>query len=80
VDLPALAVAVKVGRIAGAGLDTTDVGVLPADHALRKVPGVVLTAHQGQATAEAQQRQWRLLRENVRRFAAGEALLGVVAP
>jgi phosphoglycerate dehydrogenase-like enzyme/glyoxylase-like metal-dependent hydrolase (beta-lactamase superfamily II) len=78
VDLEALAAVVKVGRIAGAGLDTTDVGPLKSDHPLRKLPGVVLTAHQGKPAAEAQERQWRLLRENVRRFAAGEALLGVV--
>jgi phosphoglycerate dehydrogenase-like enzyme/glyoxylase-like metal-dependent hydrolase (beta-lactamase superfamily II) len=78
VDLEALAAAVKAGRIAGAGLDTTDTGALKADHALRKLPGVVLTLHQGQPAPEAQERQWRLLRENVRRFAAGEALLGVV--
>jgi phosphoglycerate dehydrogenase-like enzyme/glyoxylase-like metal-dependent hydrolase (beta-lactamase superfamily II) len=78
VDLEALAQGVKAGRIAGAGLDTTDIGVLKAEHELRKLPGVVLTTHQGPASPEAQQRQWRLLRENVRRFAAGEALLGVV--
>jgi phosphoglycerate dehydrogenase-like enzyme len=78
VDLEALAKAVQEKRLAGAGLDTTDVGRLEAGHALRKLPGVVLTAYQGKAAAEAQERQWRLLRENVRRFAAGEALLGVV--
>ncbi len=78
VDLKALAGAVKEKRIAGAALDTTDVGPLKADHPLRKLPGVVLTAHQGKPAPEAQQRQWRLLRENVRRFAAGEPLLGVV--
>jgi phosphoglycerate dehydrogenase-like enzyme len=78
VDLEALAAAVKEKRIAGAGLDTTDLGPLKEDHALRMLPGVVLTAHQGRPSPEAQQRQWRLLRENVRRFAAGEALLGVV--
>jgi phosphoglycerate dehydrogenase-like enzyme/glyoxylase-like metal-dependent hydrolase (beta-lactamase superfamily II) len=80
VDLEALAQAVKARRIAGAGLDTTDIGALKAEHELRKLPSVVLTTHQGPASPEAQERQWRLLRENVRRFAAGEALLGVVAP
>ncbi len=78
VDAEALAEAVRQKRIAGAGLDTTDVGPLEAGHPLRKLSGVVLTAHRGPAAAEAQQRQWRLVRENVRRFAAGEALLGVV--
>jgi phosphoglycerate dehydrogenase-like enzyme len=75
IDLDALA---KADRLGGAGLDTTDVGALPAAHALRKSPRVVLTAHSGRVGPEAQERLWRLYRENVRRFAAGEALLGVV--
>lgn len=78
VDLAALAAAMQAKTIAGAGLDTTDAGPLREDHPLRKHPNVVLTAHEGAPQAEAQRRQWRLLRENVRRFAAGERLLGVV--
>jgi phosphoglycerate dehydrogenase-like enzyme/glyoxylase-like metal-dependent hydrolase (beta-lactamase superfamily II) len=78
VDLPALAEAVENKQIAGAGLDTTDTGPLPAEHSLRKLPGVALTAHLGAPSPEAQERQWRLYRENVRRFVAGEPLLCVV--
>jgi phosphoglycerate dehydrogenase-like enzyme/glyoxylase-like metal-dependent hydrolase (beta-lactamase superfamily II) len=78
VDLAALAEAVQTREIAGAGLDTTDTGSLPADHVLRKLPTVVLTAHHGVPSPEAQERHWRLYRENVRRFAAGEPLLCVV--
>jgi phosphoglycerate dehydrogenase-like enzyme len=78
VDAEALAAAAKARAIAGAGLDTTDVGALKEGHPLRGLPNVALTAHDGPAGAEARERQWRLLRENVRRFAAGEALLGVV--
>jgi cyclase len=78
VQLRALEEALRTGSIAGAGLDTTDVGALGPKHALAKLPNVVLTTHRGAPSAEAQERQWRLLRENVRRFAAGERLLGVV--
>jgi phosphoglycerate dehydrogenase-like enzyme/glyoxylase-like metal-dependent hydrolase (beta-lactamase superfamily II) len=78
VDLPALAAAVEGGTIAGAGLSTSDRGPLPDDHPLRKLAGVVLTAHAGAPSPEAEARRWRLYRENVRRFAAGEALLCVV--
>ena len=78
VDLKALAEAVQQKRITGAGLDTTDIGPLKEDRGLGKMANVVLTTHRGKPAPEAQQRQWRLLRENVRRFAAGEALLGVV--
>ena len=78
VDLAALAEAVKNKQLAGAGLDTTDSGPLPSDNPLRKLPTVVLTAHEGAPSPEAQDRQWRLYRENVRRFVAGEPLLCVV--
>jgi phosphoglycerate dehydrogenase-like enzyme/glyoxylase-like metal-dependent hydrolase (beta-lactamase superfamily II) len=78
VDLLALAEAIKNRQIAGAGLDTTDARPLPAEHALRKLSNVVLTAHQGAPSPEAQERHWRLLRENVRRFVAGQPLLCVV--
>jgi phosphoglycerate dehydrogenase-like enzyme/glyoxylase-like metal-dependent hydrolase (beta-lactamase superfamily II) len=46
--------------------------------ALRKLPGVVLVRRGGPPGPDAAERRWRLLRENVRRFAAGEPLLGVV--
>jgi phosphoglycerate dehydrogenase-like enzyme/glyoxylase-like metal-dependent hydrolase (beta-lactamase superfamily II) len=75
VDLKALAEAAREGRIAGAGLDTTDVGTA---RPLTQLPNVVLTSNGGAQLAEVQERRWRLLRENVRRFAAGERLLGVV--
>jgi phosphoglycerate dehydrogenase-like enzyme/glyoxylase-like metal-dependent hydrolase (beta-lactamase superfamily II) len=78
VDLDALAQAIRSKQIAGAGLDTTDVGPLPAAHALRKLTAVVLASHAGAPSPEAQERQWRLYRENVRRFVAGEALLSVM--
>jgi phosphoglycerate dehydrogenase-like enzyme len=61
-------------------LDTTDVGSLPRDHWLRSLPKAVLTAYEGPPSREARERQWRLYRENVRRFVAGEALLCVVEP
>ncbi len=78
VDLEALAKAIGAKTIAGAGLDTTDVGRIGESHALRQMPSVVLTSHDGPPAAEAQDRQWRLYRENVRRFVAGEPLLCVV--
>jgi phosphoglycerate dehydrogenase-like enzyme/glyoxylase-like metal-dependent hydrolase (beta-lactamase superfamily II) len=78
VDLPALASALEEKRLGGAGLDTSDAGALPEGHRLRKLPGVVLTAHAGAPAPEARERQWRLYRENVRRFVAGEPLLCVV--
>ncbi len=69
--------ALREKRIAGVGLDGTDLEV-PDDHPLRKLPGVVFSARPGGKSAEGRERQWRLFRENVRRFAVGEPLLCVV--
>jgi cyclase len=70
--------ALKSKKIAGAGLDVTDPEPLPGDHPLWKMPNVVLSPHLGGQSAEARDRQWRLYRENIRRFVAGERLLCVV--
>ena len=45
VDETALALALREGWIAGAALDTFVTEPLPADHALRKAPNVLLTPH-----------------------------------
>jgi phosphoglycerate dehydrogenase-like enzyme/glyoxylase-like metal-dependent hydrolase (beta-lactamase superfamily II) len=73
-----LVAALKNGRIGGAGLDVTDPEPLPANHALAGLPNVVISPHVGGQSPEAKERQWRLWRENVRRFVAGEPMLCVV--
>jgi len=70
--------ALRSKQIAGAGLDVTDPEPLPSDHPLWKMKNVVISPHLGGQSPEARDRQWRLWRENVRRFAAGESLLCVV--
>jgi glycerate dehydrogenase len=76
-DLAALADAMAAKRLAGAGIDLPS--PLPEEHPLRK-PGFehLALSVQGANSPEARERRWRLLRENVRRFAAGEPLLCVV--
>ena len=65
--------------IAGAGLDVTDPEPLPdGPSACGRCPTVVISPHIGGQSPEAKERQWRLWRENVRRFVAGEPLLCVV--
>jgi phosphoglycerate dehydrogenase-like enzyme/glyoxylase-like metal-dependent hydrolase (beta-lactamase superfamily II) len=78
VKTDALVAALKGKQIAGAGLDVTDPEPLPDDHPLWKLPNVVLSPHVGGQSPEARERQWRLWRENLRRFVAGEPLLCVV--
>jgi phosphoglycerate dehydrogenase-like enzyme len=80
VDTGALVEALKSGRLAGAGLDVTDPEPLPPSHELWAFPNVIVTPHDAGATDAGEDRRFLLFRENLRRFAAGEALLSVVDP
>ncbi len=78
VQTEALVEALQRKQIAGAGLDVTDPEPLPADCPLRKMANAVISEHVGGQSPEGRERQWRLYRENVRRFVNGERLLCVV--
>jgi len=78
VQTKALVEALEKKQIAGAGLDVTEPEPLPEGHALWKLPNCLISPHVGGQSPEAMDRQWRLWRENVRRFAIGEPLLCVV--
>jgi phosphoglycerate dehydrogenase-like enzyme/glyoxylase-like metal-dependent hydrolase (beta-lactamase superfamily II) len=78
VKTPDLVEAIEKKQLAGAGLDVTDPEPLPDGHPLWKFTNVVISPHIGGQSEEARERQWRLWRENIRRFAAGERLLCVV--
>jgi len=73
-----LADALKKNTIAGAGLDVTDPEPLPDGSPLWGMTNVVISPHLGGQSDGARDRAWRLFRENVRRFNAGEPLLCVV--
>jgi phosphoglycerate dehydrogenase-like enzyme len=74
-----LLAALRSGQLAGAGLDVTDPEPLPADHPLWQMPNVIITPHSAGKGAD-RDRHYTLLRENLRRFSAGEPLLNVVDP
>jgi cyclase len=78
VDTDELMAALKKGRLAGAGVDVTDPEPLPPGHPLWSLPNVIVSPHVGGQSPETRERQWRLYRENIRRFVAGEPLLCVV--
>jgi phosphoglycerate dehydrogenase-like enzyme/glyoxylase-like metal-dependent hydrolase (beta-lactamase superfamily II) len=78
VKTTSLVYALEKKNIAGAGLDVTDPEPLPDGHVLFKLHNAVVSPHIGGQSAEATERAWRLFRENIRRFAAGEPLLCVV--
>jgi phosphoglycerate dehydrogenase-like enzyme len=75
IDTPALVTAIEANKLAGTGLDAT---ALPKDHELRQSHKVVVASEMVLPSAGASDRQWRLWRDNVRRFAAGQKLLCVV--
>jgi phosphoglycerate dehydrogenase-like enzyme/glyoxylase-like metal-dependent hydrolase (beta-lactamase superfamily II) len=78
VKTPDMLEALERKHLGGAGLDVTDPEPLPDDHPLWKTRNVVISPHLGGNSDGAMDRQWRLFRENVRRFVAGERLLCVV--
>jgi phosphoglycerate dehydrogenase-like enzyme len=78
VDTDALLAALSGGRLAGACLDVTDPEPLPPDHPLWSHPRVVITPHISSDAEITDERAWDLLRENLRRFGAGEPLENVV--
>jgi len=73
-----LIAALSEHRIAGAGLDVVDPEPLPADSALWHLPNLIITPHVSANTPLAGQERSALLRENLRRYAAGEPMLAVV--
>ncbi len=73
-----LMAALKRSELAGAGLDVTDPEPLPADHPLWKFQNVIITPHSSSPSDRMPQRFWTLVRENLRRYTAGEPMLNVV--
>jgi phosphoglycerate dehydrogenase-like enzyme len=78
VDTDALLNALEEGRLGAAFLDVTDPEPLPQGHPLWGRGDVFVTPHVAGYAALSDELAWDLFRENVRRFAAGEALLNVV--
>jgi phosphoglycerate dehydrogenase-like enzyme len=78
VDTDALVEALQAGTIGGAALDVTDPEPLPADHPLWSAPNAVITPHTANTPEMGRVLLAARVRENVRRFAAGEDLLGPV--
>jgi phosphoglycerate dehydrogenase-like enzyme len=78
VDTDALLASLESGHLAGACLDVTDPEPLPSGHPLWSFPNVVITPHVSSEGEITDERHWELMRENLRRFDAGEPLLNVV--
>lgn len=73
-----LVAALTEHKIAGAGLDVVDPEPLPPESPLWRLRNVIITPHISANTPLADQERTALLRENLRRYAAGEPMLAVV--
>jgi phosphoglycerate dehydrogenase-like enzyme len=72
-----LVAALHSGKVRAA-LDVTDPEPLPEDHPLWSAPNVLITPHVGGATPAMWPRAYKLVREQLERFAAGEPVLNVM--
>ncbi|MEO8062332.1 MAG: D-2-hydroxyacid dehydrogenase [Pseudomonadota bacterium] len=73
-----LVAALNSGTIAGAGLDVTEPEPLPKDHPLWKAKNIIITPHMSARSDLGQAIRELVLREQLRRFTAGDKLLSVV--
>lgn len=74
----ALVAALEAGTLGGAALDVTDPEPLPDGHPLWSLPNALITPHTGNTKAMARPLLGARITENVRRYAAGEPLVGLV--
>ena len=73
-----LVAALNTGTIAGAGLDVTAPEPLPANHPLWNARNIIITPHMAGSSRIKMDRMWIVMRENVRRYVAGDKMLSVV--
>lgn len=70
--------ALRAGTIGGAALDVTDPEPLPDGHPLWSLPNCLITPHVGNTPEMAIPLLAARVTDNVRRFAAGEPLIGAI--
>jgi phosphoglycerate dehydrogenase-like enzyme len=73
-----LVVALRDGEIGGAGLDVTNPEPLPEGHPLWSLPNCIITPHVGNTPEMAVPLLSERITDNVRRWAAGEGLVGPI--
>jgi len=61
-------------------LAVTDPEPLPDGHPLWTFPNVLITPHVANLSDLKGENQWLIMKENIRRYAAGEKMLSVVNP
>jgi phosphoglycerate dehydrogenase-like enzyme len=73
-----LVVALRDGAIGGAALDVTDPEPLPDGHPLWELPNCIITPHTANSLEMGLPLLAKRVTENLRRYAAGEPLIGLV--
>jgi phosphoglycerate dehydrogenase-like enzyme len=76
-DTAALTAEVEAGRLR-AVLDVVDPEPLPPDHPLWTAPGALISPHVAGDTPAGDRAAWRLVGDQLRRYAAGEPLQNIV--
>lgn len=72
--------ALQNGQLGGAGLDVFETQPLPADHPLWRMENVYITPHSTPQVPHRAGRGIEIIRENARRFEAGEPLRNLMTP
>jgi len=80
IDADALVNALREERIGGAALDVTEPEPLPADHPLWSLEDAIITPHVANTLDMSLPELHALVRRNIRHFARGESLEGLVDP
>lgn len=80
IDTDALVAALESGHLGGVGLDVTDPEPLPDDHPLWSLPGALITPHTGNTPEMAVPLLSARIRENVRNYATGRPMAGLIDP
>ena len=73
-----LIAALNSGQLGGAGLDVMSPEPLPKGNPLWHAKNIIITPHISSYSELRDERQWIVLRENLRRYVAGEKMLSVV--
>jgi D-3-phosphoglycerate dehydrogenase len=79
-DTDALVEALRVGKVAAAGLDHFAGEWLPTDHPLTSMPNVVLTPHIGGATWNTEARQAQMVADDLEALLSGDTPAHIVNP
>ena len=80
VDEPALALALREGRLGAAGLDVFEREPVAAEHALLQLPNVVVAPHIGSATVATREKMADMAVANMLAALAGEPMPSCVNP